>query len=221
VYIDETGQSIDSLWQIENERKPNPQWSTWYIPEFAAYAGDIPSDSESKPFSLPGARQRGKKKEKTALVRGKRRFRDPDGPRPRRAIMNEEDDNDEYDGMPGLMSVSASSDDEGGPESESDADDDEEDEEEEDDESEWEGTENSKMNAMLAEAMREYKRRNGKLPEWTEDGEIRGGDKDFSGNLKTNPFMKMLRSFAGEHSYLPLFSRLGVLICLWMHRSRI
>jgi hypothetical protein len=202
VYIDETGHSIDSLWQLENERKRNPQWSTWYIPEFAAYEGDIPSDSESKPFSLPGARQRGKKKEKTALVRSKKRFRDPDGPKPRKAIMHEEDDNDEYDGMPGLMSVSESSDDEGGPETDSDSDEEDQDEEEEDDESEWEGIENSKMNAMLAEAMREYKRRGGKVPPWTEESESPDGDKDVNVNIRTNPFMKMLRSFAGEHALL-------------------
>jgi hypothetical protein len=197
VYIDETGQSIDSLWQIENERKPNPQWSTWYIPEFAAYEGDIPSDSESKPFSLPGTRQR-KKKEKTALVRSKKRFRDPDGPRPRKAIMQEEDDDDpEYAEMPGLMSVSASSDDEGGPETDSDSDEEDQDEEEEDDESEWEGIENSKMNALLTEAMREYKRRGGKVPPWTEESEGPEGDKDSTPNVRINPFMKMLRSFAG------------------------
>jgi major membrane immunogen (membrane-anchored lipoprotein) len=112
--------------------------------------------------------------------------------------MNEEDDDGEYEGMPGLVSVSESSDDGGVPETESGSDEDEQGDEEDDDESDWEGMESSKMHAMLAEAMREYKRRNGKVPPWTEDSENSGDDKDFNGNLKTNPFMKMLRSFAGE-----------------------
>jgi len=157
------------------------------------------------PFSLPGARK--KKKEKSALMRPKRKFRDPDGPRPRKAIMQEEDDDDgEYDGMPGLMSVSESSDDEGGPQTDSDSDDDE-DEDEEEDESEWEGSENKQMQSLLLEAMREYQRRGGKVPPWTDESENSTGNDKTTGNMKSNPFMKMLRSFAGKREFSTSFPR--------------
>ena len=197
-YTDETGHSIDALWQLEEERLSKPQYSTWTIPAEVMYGDDIPSDVD-EPF-LPNAasrRSEKKKKEKTALVKQKKRFRDPEGRRPRMAIMAEdEEDGDEYLGMPGLMSVSESSDD---GIAESSSDDEDEDDEEEEDESEWEGDERNKMQAMLAEAMREFQRKGGKIPPWTEESEVPGGDgKVPSGNMKSNPFMKMLRSFAGQ-----------------------
>lgn len=202
MYIDEAGHSIDSLWQLETERESNPQYSTWYIPEAVAYGVDIPSESEEPtPFSLPGAAHRRaekKKKEKTALVKPKKRFRDPEGRQPRKAIMAEEEDDDgEFEGMPGLMSVSESSDDELVEPSSEEEDDD--DDEEDDDESEWERDDATKMQRMLAEAMLEYQRRGGVLPPWTDESDVPGADeKAVPGNMKKNPFIKMLRTFAGE-----------------------
>ncbi|KIM23269.1 hypothetical protein M408DRAFT_332459 [Serendipita vermifera MAFF 305830] len=199
VYVDETGHSIDALWQLESERQAKPQYSTWFIPEEVAYGADIPSDSEDpKSFTLPNAERRRaekKRKDKSALVRQKKRFRKPDGPRPRKAItQDEEDDGSEFEGMPGLMSVSESSDDEFLDESSSEEEEEEE-EEEEDDESEWEGREAETMRFLLSQAM-DYQRRGGKLPPWTDASEDLS--KEVPNSMKANPFMKMLRSFAGR-----------------------
>ena len=135
-------------------------------------------------------------------MRGKKQFRNADRPRLRKAIRQEEENDSEYDGMPGLMSVSGSSDEEGSSEAESVTD-----EDEESDggvESEWEGDEGRTMQALLNEAIREYQRSGDKVPPWTEESERPGGDTSFTGSLKSNPFMRMLRSFTGEHP-LPFY----------------
>jgi hypothetical protein len=107
-----------------------------------------------------------------------------------------EDDGD-YDDLPELMTVTESSTDghrtlsSDRPESEDDSESGEDGEE-----SEWEDEEKKQINGMLAEAMREYTRRGGKLPPWTQESE-EGTDKESRGNLKANPFLKMLRTYAG------------------------
>lgn len=111
--------------------------------------------------------------------------------------MPDDGDDEGYDDMPDLMTVSESSEDghrpftsneeESGDDSESG---------EDGEESEWEDEEKRQINGMLAEAMREYTRRGGKLPPWTQESE-EGTDKENKGNLKANPFLKMLRTYAG------------------------
>ena len=72
---------MDELWQLEDDRHPRPQWSTWGIPDLANY-DDLSSeeDDDGAPRNVNGAaagRSKGKsKKQKNvrpdALVRKKR-----------------------------------------------------------------------------------------------------------------------------------------------------
>jgi hypothetical protein len=120
-YRDVTSCSVDELWQLEDDRQPRPQWSTWQIPELVDY-GDISSEEEEDAAAnanggaaAGGSRDRGKSKFKSkkkdvrpdALVR-KKRVRRMGDPR-RRAITAGQGGHD--DDMPGLMDYSSSSED--------------------------------------------------------------------------------------------------------------
>ena len=111
-YLDVTSHTVDELWQLEDDRHPCPQWSTWDIPELADYE-DISSEEEecSASCTANGAaarRSKGKSKKQTnvrpdALVRKKRTR---GGANPYRPAITEG-----YDVMPDLTSCSSSSED--------------------------------------------------------------------------------------------------------------
>lgn len=119
-YLDVTSYTVDELWQLEDDRHPRPQWSTWEIPELVDYE-DISSEEEegdtppnTNGTTAGGSKGEFKKKKKVrpdALVR-KKRPRGAANPN-RQAITagQDEDDEDEDDDMPGLMSCSSSSED--------------------------------------------------------------------------------------------------------------
>lgn len=194
--MDETGHNIDTLWRLEAEREITPSYSTWFIPEASAYADDLSSEDEQAPYPFYAQRSRPK-----PVQRQRHSYRKPKNREPavRKAITADDGgEDDEYDDMPGLMSVSESSDDGHRPmtSEEGESDEDSESEGDEGSESEWEDEEKRQINGMLADAMREYTRRNGKLPPWTQESD-EGKDKENKGNLKANPFLKMLRTYMG------------------------
>ena len=61
-YLDVTSHTVDELWQLEDDRHPRPQWSTWDIPELADYE-DISSEEEegNASFNSNGVVARGSK----------------------------------------------------------------------------------------------------------------------------------------------------------------
>jgi hypothetical protein len=169
-----------------------PSYSTWYIPEAAAYADDLSSEDEKAPYPFYAPRTRPKHLQRQRNVhRPKNREHNV-----RKAIMpDNEDDEEGVDDIPDLISVSESSEDGHRPFTDQESADDSE-SGDDGEESEWEDEEKKQINGMLAEAMREYTRRGGKLPPWTQESE-EGTDKENKGNLKANPFLKMLRTYAG------------------------
>ena len=120
--------------------------------------------------------------------------------------MSGDAEEENYDGMPGLMSVSSSEDD--GMPMYTDEDTSEESEEDEssdndlaeqEEESEYDENEVDIMETLLIEAMREYRNQGSKLPPWTHDQEDNPSNdaSRWNGSLKTNPILKMLRSYIG------------------------
>jgi hypothetical protein len=117
-YVDVTSCTVDELWQLEDERHPRPQWSTWEIPELVDYE-DLSSEEEDggAPRNANGAaagRGKGKsKKQKSvrpdALVRPRRTR---GGANPRRMAITAgqgDGDDDDEDRPPPLMSCSSTS----------------------------------------------------------------------------------------------------------------
>ncbi|KAG9020439.1 hypothetical protein FS842_007324, partial [Serendipita sp. 407] len=185
LYVGETGHSVDVLWKLEYERSIKPTYAIWRIPELAAYASDISSEDESLAL-------RDEQRDRLSLVPLRRRSGDIIKTRFRKTTSRHIDEED--DDMPALVSVSGSSDDgeatdsslewsdgEGGGV-----------------ESEWEKDEKQEMDRMLNEAIGEYRKRNGKLPLWTVHCDDLEGQDPTHGNLRSNPFLKMLRTFTGR-----------------------
>jgi hypothetical protein len=118
-YRDVTSCSVDELWQLEDDRQPRPQWSTWQIPELVDY-DDISSEEEEDAAAnakgrsaAGGGGDRGKSNSKKkdvrpdALVR-KKRVRGMGDPR-RPAITTGQGGDD--DDIPELMDCSSSEED--------------------------------------------------------------------------------------------------------------
>lgn len=118
-YLDVTSCTVDELWQLEDDRHPRPQWSTWEIPELVDYE-DISSEEEegdappnTNGTTAGGSKGKFKKKRKVrpdALVR-KKRPRGGANPNRQAITAGQDEDEDEDDDMPGLMSCSSSSED--------------------------------------------------------------------------------------------------------------
>lgn len=202
VYYDVTDEThtVDSLWRLEDELDCKPSYSTWYIPDCAAYGGEVSSEDEKLIF--PGDPKR--KQGKNALARSKKR---PGGmSRSRAAIMLGDAEEENFNDMPDLMLVVSSDDDEmplytdEGTSEESEGDESSEEEElVDEEESEYEGNEIRTMEALVAEAVEEFHIRGNKLPAWTQETEdSQGTDSSAEGSLKSNPILKMLRSYIGR-----------------------
>ncbi|KAG8757200.1 hypothetical protein FRC14_002271 [Serendipita sp. 396] len=185
LYVEETGHSVDVLWKLEYERSTKPTYAIWRIPELAAYASDISSEDESLAL-------RDEQRDRLSLVPLRRRSGDIIKTRFRKTTSRHIDEED--DDMPALVSVSGSSDDGEATDSSLEL----SDGEGGGVESEWEKDEKQEMDRMLNEAIGEYRKRNGKLPLWTTHCDDLGGQDSISGNLRSNPFLKMLRTLTGR-----------------------
>ena len=188
-YLDVTSNTVDELWQLEDDRHPRPQWSTWEIPDLADYE-DISSEEEedSASHNANGAAARGSKgKSKKrnnvrpdALVRKKRTRGGANPYRP--AITAGTDD------MPDLTSCSSSSED--------DFDTDAEDWGEKNSDAEWgsdvESTYDSHEKSVLGRLMKEAQ--DATSDEW----------KSGTGKKDSNPFIRLLSNLRGT-SCIPYF----------------
>ena len=113
-YLDVTSYTVDELWQLEDDRHPRPQWSTWEIPELEDYE-DISSEEEggappnANGAAAGGSKYKSKKKKNVrpdALVR-KKHTRGGANPHRQAITAGQSDD----DGIPGLIECSSSEED--------------------------------------------------------------------------------------------------------------
>ena len=181
-YLDVTSSTVDELWQLDDDRHPRPQWSTWQIPELADYE-DISSEEEEGSASCTangaaarGSRGKGKKDRNVrpdALVRKKRAR---GGANPYRPAITAGDDD-----MPDLMSCSSSSED--------DFDTDAEDGGEQNSDAEWgsdvESSYDSHEKSVLERLMKEAQD--------TTNAAWKSG----TGKKDSNPFIRLLSNLRG------------------------
>ncbi|KAG6920263.1 hypothetical protein DXG01_005032 [Tephrocybe rancida] len=167
-YKSVAGEDIDSLWGLNAELNPTPQWHSFYMPNM----GDSDYDSDGKP--TPSG-FRGKKKTVN------KRLAITSGPA---------DDSD--DSMPELQSVSNSSD-----EIDTDSEDESEEEEEESDsdESGYDTEEEDELREMLREAMDTAHEADFFHSANVGDAEM---DPFAQDDRKGNPFLKLLGSLRGR-----------------------
>ncbi|KAF8904426.1 hypothetical protein CPB84DRAFT_1727744 [Gymnopilus junonius] len=166
-YIAVSGEEIDFLWQLQDAFDYAPQWSASRLP-------DISEDSEDD--ELFPQRPRGKSGKK---------------PKKRLAITN--GDSDSNDSMPGLQSVSNTSDDDNF--DTTDGDSESEEEESEDDDSGYNTEEEDEIRDMLREAMDAAHE-----ADWFDSGTSapEGIDPFAQEDRKGNPFLKLLGSLRGR-----------------------
>lgn len=162
---------IDTLWQLQNALKRTPRWHSFKI---TGLANDEDSDYDSD--GPPKLTPIGKKREKKQL----------------QITRGGEDGSD--DSMPGLQSVSNSSDDEESDEDSASEDDDDDDDS--DDESGYDTEQEDEMRDMLREAMdtaieADFFALNADAPPELDP---------LADDRKSNPFLKLLGSLRGEIS---------------------
>jgi len=176
-YLGVSSVFIDNLWQLEDVHRRTPQWSVVYVPSFPM--SDYDSGSEDATTALvKNSRKNGLKKQQRKLL----------------AITDGRSD-DSYDDMPGLRSVSDTSDES---DTDYDTDDDEggnEEDDDDDDETAYDPEEEEVYRNFLREAMDaamaipEFSDRNAHVPEFDAMAE----------ECKENPFLKLLSSLRGSN----------------------
>ncbi|KIK92133.1 hypothetical protein PAXRUDRAFT_830231 [Paxillus rubicundulus Ve08.2h10] len=182
-YKSTSNQSVDSLWQLDEALRRTPQWSSFYMPNLRTYA----YDSDDQGMSNALVKSTGPKRNETKK-RQKKLLAITDG--------RADDDDDSNGSMPGLQSVSDSSDESDedmfGPDN--DAEFYEDDDSGYDDESDYDSEDEELYRSMLREAMDtamaipEFFDPKTAVPEFdalTEEG-------------KGNPFLKLLGSLRGR-----------------------
>ncbi|KIM69786.1 hypothetical protein SCLCIDRAFT_1208320 [Scleroderma citrinum Foug A] len=166
---------IDNLWQLEDAHRRTPQWSVVYMPDFPMSDYDSGSEDATTGLVKRDPRRNELKKQQRKLL----------------AITDGRAD-DSYDDMPGLRSVSDTSD-----ESDADYDSDDDDEggdDDDDDETAYDEEEDVVYRNFHREAMDaartipEFLYRNAHVPEFDAMAE----------ECKENPFFKILSSLQGR-----------------------
>ncbi|TFK44345.1 hypothetical protein BDQ12DRAFT_672818 [Crucibulum laeve] len=164
-YQSTAGQTIDSLWGLDGALDSTPQWSSYYMPSI--------KDSDDDSDGLPAL----------ALVKGKGKAQ-----KKRLTVTNGAAD-DSYESMPGLQSVSNSSDDESDEDENSD-----EESEDESDESGYDTEQEEEIREMLREAMDTAHN-----TAWIDSANAPPGiDPFLQEDHKGNPFLKLLGSLRGR-----------------------
>ncbi|KAF8844311.1 hypothetical protein BDN67DRAFT_765829 [Paxillus ammoniavirescens] len=177
---------VDSLWQLDEALRRTPQWSSFYMPNLRTYAYD--SDDEGMPNSLvksTGPKRNGTKKRQKKLLAITDGHADDD-----------DDDVDSNSSMPGLQSVSDSSE-----ESnedilgfDNDAEPSEDDDSDYDDESDYDSEEEELYRTMLREAMDTAMA----IPEFFDPKTAVPEFDALTEERKGNPFLKLLGSLRGR-----------------------
>lgn len=166
---------IDNLWQLEDAHRRTPQWSVVYMPDFPMSDYDSGSEDATTGLVKRDPRRNELKKQQRKLL----------------AITDGRAD-DSYDDMPGLRSVSDTSDES---DADYDSDDDDEGGDDDDDETAYDEEEDVVYRNFHREAMDaartipEFLDRNAHVPEFDAMAE----------ECKENPFFKILSSLQGSN----------------------
>ena len=168
--------SIDSLWQLEDAHRRTPQWTAVFTPNLAIPNYDSDGEDLTKSLVKSGSRKNGSKQQRKLL-----------------AITDGRTD-DGYESMPGLQSVSDTSDDGDTDYNDTDEEGDDDDGDDDDDETAYDSEEEELYRNFLREAMDaamaipEFFDRKVDVPEFDTMAEERKG----------NPFLKLLSSLRGN-----------------------